>query len=413
MKKKPKLNKEDPYEIPHDEFGPEKVLEVYDPHVGMRGFLVIDNTAFGRGKGGFRMTPNVTLEEVYRLARTMTWKNAIAELPFGGAKGGIIWEGGSDEKKKAYVEAYAKAIDSFIPKLYVSAPDIAITKKEIQWFTDAIKNFRGATGHAKDEYTVFNGKRRYGIPHELGTTGYGVAISTKVAAKLKGVDLKGATVAIHGFGNVGSFAFKFLKEMGAKVVAIADHTTGLYRAEGLPMELFEIVEAGVDLADYKDAKHIKPHKVLELDVDILIPASVTDVINKKNKKKVRAEIIVEGANIPMSQDIETELFSKGVMIVPDFVANMGGVISSYGELRGYTVDRMFQLIERKVNKITKKVLKESLKTSSNPRQTALLMAKKRVRRKMEKNAKKLREKQKKTMPREQKNVATLASAEEE
>ncbi|MEX0877421.1 MAG: Glu/Leu/Phe/Val dehydrogenase [Candidatus Spechtbacterales bacterium] len=382
MSKKIKNKEGESHVIVHDEFGPEKVLEVYNPRVGMRGFLVIDNTAFGRGKGGFRMTPDVTAQEVFRLARTMTWKTALAELPFGGAKGGIIWNGGSDEKKKEYVQAYAHAIKSFVPKMYVSAPDVGTGKKEMQWFTDAINDFRGATGHSKDEYTVFNGKKRQGIPHELGTTGYGVAVSTKVAAKFDKLDLNGATVAIHGFGNVGSFAFKFLQEMGAKVIAIADKETGLYNPDGLSPELFDVAENKMPLKTYKKAKHISPGKVLETKVDVLIPASVTDVINEKNKNKINARIIVEGANISMSEKIQEELFKKGVLIVPDFVANAGGVISSYAEFRGYDIDKMFSLIEKKINKVARKVIQESIENKTSPRATALFIAQEKVRERM-------------------------------
>lgn len=415
MSKKTKTKEDGTNIISYDDFGPEKVLEVYNPRVGMRGFLVIDNTAFGRGKGGFRMTPDVTAEEVYRLARTMTWKTALAELPFGGAKGGIIWNGGSDEKKKEYVQAYARAIKSFVPRLYVSAPDIGTGKKEMQWFTDAVNDFRGATGHSKDEYATFNGKKRYGIPHELGTTGYGVAISTEVAAKFNGLDLNGATVAIHGFGNVGSFAYKFLQEMGAKIVAVADKDTGLYDPDGLPPELFNIAEAKLPLKTFKKAKHINPGKVLELDVDVLIPASVTDVINKKNKSKIKAGIIVEGANISMSESIQEELFKKGILIVPDFVANAGGVISSYAEFRGYDIDKMFSLIEKKINKVAKRVIKESIKNNMSPRATALLIAQERVKERMKERSDRhvIVKKDRQTSIKMESPVATFASSKEE
>lgn len=368
--------------IKHDKFGPEKIIEVYDLKSGMRGFLVIDNTAFGRGKGGFRMTPDVTAEEIYRLARTMTWKSALAQIPFGGAKGGIIWNGGSEKKKKQYVEAYARAIKMFVPRLYITAPDIGTGKEEMQWFTDAINNFRGATGHDKDEYVKFHGKKRFGIPHELGTTGYGVAVATRVAAQFKKIDLRGATIAIHGFGNVGSFTFKFLHEMGAKIVAVADRATGLYEPNGLTLELFDLAEKKVPLKRYKKAKHIKPNKLLELKVDILIPASVTDVINEKNKNNIKAKIIVEGGNIVMSEKIEEELFKKRILIIPDFVANSGGLISSYAEYRGFKIDKTFELIEVKIRKNTLRILKENRNKKESPRTTAIRIARRRVEQKM-------------------------------
>lgn len=368
--------------IKHDKFGPEKILEVYDLKSGMRGFLVIDNTAFGRGKGGVRMTPNVNAEEVYRLARTMTWKNALFELPFGGAKSGIIWNGGSQKKKKQFVQAYARAIKTLVPRYYIAAPDVGTGKKEMQWFTDAIRNFRGATGHSEDLFVEFKGVVRRGIPHELGSTGYGVVEATKVALMFKNIDIKGATVAIHGFGNVGSFAFKFLQEIGAKIVAIADRNTGLFSSSGLSPELFELAKKRIPLIKYKKAKHIKPGKVLELKVDVLIPASVTDIIHEKNKNRIKAKIIIEGGNIPMTEKIEEELFRKGILIIPDFVANSGGVISSYAEYRGFDIDKTFELIEEKIKRVTNEILKKSVNKKESLRVVAMRIAKSRVLKKM-------------------------------
>src|SRR3990170_8884709 len=131
--------------IQRDEFGPEYIINVYDPQIGMEGFLVIDNTALGPGKGGIRMTPNVTAEEVYRLARTMTWKNALAGIPFGGAKAGIIWPGGDDHLKKQFVQSFAKAIKPFLIKKYIAGPDVNTGEKEMQWFVEAAGNLRAAT----------------------------------------------------------------------------------------------------------------------------------------------------------------------------------------------------------------------------------------------------------------------------
>ena len=132
--------------IKKDKYGPEYIIEVYDPKIGMEGFLVIDNTVWGPGKGGIRMTSQVTKEEVYRLARTMTWKNALAGIPFGGAKAGIIWKGGDDHLKKQFVQSFAKAIKPFLMKKYIAGPDVNTGEKEMQWFVEAVGNLRAATG---------------------------------------------------------------------------------------------------------------------------------------------------------------------------------------------------------------------------------------------------------------------------
>src|SRR3989338_8162781 len=208
--------------VVNDKFGPERVLKVYDPKIGMKGFLVIDNTALGPGKGGIRMTPNVTEEEVGRLARAMTWKNALAGIPFGGAKAGIVWEGGTPEKKKQFIQSFARAIKPFLPKKYIAGPDVNTGEKEMQWFVEATGNWRSATGKPAGLCMKIFGKsgEKCGIPHEFGSTGFGVAHAAKAAAEAAGLDIRKATVAIEGFGNVGSFAFQYLKELGANVVAV-------------------------------------------------------------------------------------------------------------------------------------------------------------------------------------------------
>ncbi len=132
-----------------DEFGPEYIVQVYDPRLNMEGFLVIDNTCLGPGKGGLRMTESVTLQEIFRLARIMTWKNALADLPFGGAKAGIVWPGGDERKKKSFVQSFARALKPFLKEgqeLYISAPDVNTGEKEMKWFVEAVQNFRAATG---------------------------------------------------------------------------------------------------------------------------------------------------------------------------------------------------------------------------------------------------------------------------
>src|SRR3989344_3299688 len=274
-----------------DNFGPEMIVEVYDPELEMRGFLVVDNTARGVGKGGIRMTPNVTKEEVMRLARTMTWKNAMADIPFGGAKSGIVWLGGDDKKKKAFIQAFARALKPLLGERYIAGPDVNTTELEMQWFVEAVKDRQVATGKPK---------KLGGLPHELGSTGYGVAHATRIALEYIGIDLRGARIAIDGEGNVGSFVKQFLTEWGAALVATANSKRMLLGNQEKPRE-----------------------DLWRLDVDVLIPASVTDVINDTNRNKIKAKIIIEGANIPMIEETEEFLYEKGILVVPDFVANAG------------------------------------------------------------------------------------------
>src|SRR3989344_3606943 len=238
-----------------DLFGPELIVKVRDPKIGLEGFLVVHNTALGLGKGGIRMTPDVTVEEVGRLAETMTWKNALAGIPFGGAKAGLVWKGGSDSMKKQHVQSFARALSPFIPKKYVAGPDVNSGEKEMAWIADALNNFQAATGKPRRYCKTVKGKKMCGLPHELGSTGFGVAHATEVTAEIMRLDLSKATVAIEGFGNVGSFATKFLRERGARVVAISDSRGAAYIESGIDeVKMLKVKKQKKSVAEYPGAK---------------------------------------------------------------------------------------------------------------------------------------------------------------
>lgn len=364
-------------EITKDEFGPEYVIRIYDPKLGMEGFLVIDNTVLGPGKGGLRMTANVTAEEVFRLARTMTFKNALADLPFGGAKAGIVWKGGSPELKKQFIQSFAKQIKLLTPKKYISAPDVNTGEKEMQWFVEATGNWRSATGKPANLcMKLFGGKEeKCGIPHEFGSTGFGVAKAAETSADILKIDIKNARIAIHGFGNVGTFAYIFLAEMGAKIVALADAETVVYEENGFDNSIIlKMIRDRKPLKEYPKGQQISAEKFWEIETDILIPASVTNVINNGNKNKIKTKVIVEAGNIPMTEDIEKEFLVKGIWIVPDFIANAGGVISSYAEYKGYNPKKMMETIEKKLTKNVRLILEKSIAKNKNPRDVGIEIA---------------------------------------
>jgi len=359
-----------------DEWGPEKIIQTYDPKTDMKGILVIDNTALGPGKGGIRFTPDVDVKEVFRLARAMTWKCALTELPFGGAKSGIIANSKKITKgqKKAIVEAFSKSLKPVCPSQYVAAPDMYTAEEEMKWFAEANGSMKACTGKPKE---------LGGIPHELGSTGFGVYHSTLVAIEHLGFDVKNMKIAIEGFGNVGWFVFKFLSEKGAKIVAVSDSKGCLYNKDGIDFnKVAKVKKKTRTVIKYKPGKVLKNEKIFELPVDVLIPAAIPDVITKKNVNEVKAKIIVEGANIPIPHDVEKVLHKKGVLVVPDFVANAGGVISSYVEYTGGTPEKMFKLVEEKIRKNTKLVLEKSKKEKLNPRDAAMKIAQERVKKAM-------------------------------
>ncbi len=354
-----------------DELGPEYIIEVYDPKLKYRGILVIDNLALGVGKGGIRMTPTVSTEELQRLARAMTLKNALAGLPFGGAKAGIVLDTKvvSLERKKAIIENFARRLKPFCPKYYIAGPDINTGEKEMEWFAKAVGSWKAATGKPVNVCIKLFGSKweRCGIPHEFGSTGFGVAWAAKTAMEFLGKDIKGQTCAIAGFGNVGYFTFKFLKEMGAKIVAVSDVDGAIYDPKGLNLQQVKNLP-----------KNMNREAIYELAVDILIPAAISDVINEKNWDKVQAKIIVEGANIPIAEEYEEKLYKKGVLIVPDIVANAGGVISSFAEYKGYHPKKMFDTVKEKIVKAVRSVLQESKNKKLSPRKVAVEIAKRRI-----------------------------------
>jgi glutamate dehydrogenase (NAD(P)+) len=355
--------------IKTDEFGPERVVQVYDRETGLVGFLVIDNTALGPGKGGIRLVKDVTVEEVFGLARAMTWKNSMAGLPFGGAKAGIIWDGKKD--KNELIRAFARALKPLVPEMYVAGPDMNISEEQMKAFAEEVGTNKAATGKPLE---------MDGLPHELGSTGFGVAESTEVAANFAGININGATVAIEGFGNVGTFTAKFLSEKGAKIIAVSDSKGVIFNRNGLNvLELIKIKAEKGSVIKYADGKVLKhPEELFGLETDILIPGARPNVIHDENKNKVKAKMISEAANIPISKEIEEQFYSNGVLVVPDFIANAGGVISSYVEFMGGNEDKMFKTVREKVRENTKIALKKSRADNISPRAAALEIAKERV-----------------------------------
>jgi glutamate dehydrogenase/leucine dehydrogenase len=361
-----------------DEWGPEKILEVYDPKIKMHGFLVIDNTALGPGKGGIRMTPTVDMGEVFKLARVMTWKNSLADLPFGGAKSGIIADSKkiSKEQKKKIVEAFSLSLKSVCPLMYVAAPDMNMAEEEMKWFAEANGSMKACTGKPKE---------LGGIPHELGSTGFGVYHSALVGIEHKGFNVKGMSVAVEGFGNVGIFVSKFITEEGANLIAVSDSKGCVYNKNGLDFKkLLEVKEKTGTIINYKPGKVLKNEELFELPVDVLIPAAIPDVITKKNVNKVKAKIIVEGSNIAISHEVEKILYDRGILVIPDFVANAGGVISSYVEYIGGTPEKMFKMVEEKIRKNTKIVIERSEEEKTDLRTAGMMLAKERVKKAMNK-----------------------------
>ncbi len=365
--------------IGYNQYGPEKILSVYDSKAGMRGVVVIDNTTLGPGKGGIRMTPTVEVEEVARLARTMTWKCAVMELPFGGAKAGLIADpkGIGLHKKRVLVEAFARSLKVICPAIYIAAPDMYMGAQDMAWFAEANGNLKSCTGKPEN---------MGGIPHEAGGTGYGVYHATRVAADMIGLDLGKATFAVEGFGNVGKPAARYLCEGGAKFVAVSDSQGTIHNPQGLSFETLQsLKEQGKSVIAYAEVgggevcDRVSCDRILDVEADILITAARKDLINYPDVERLRFRLIVEGSNIPMSFQVENLCFKKGITVIPDFVANAGGLISSYVEHIGGDRSRIHEAIEERVAENTRMILEESLSGNRMPRKCALNLARRRIR----------------------------------
>lgn len=363
-----------------DKWGPEKIIRVYDPDIGMEGILCIDNTALGPGKGGMRIRAGVTPAEVFKLARTMTWKCALADLPFGGAKGGINADPYTIDKIK-YIKSFARAVSVFVPSQWVSASDMNVGEREIEAFVEEIGDLKAATGKPE---------RLGGIPHELGTTGFGIGVSIETTLEILSQvapiqeSLTGLKVAIQGFGNVGSELAKYLSNKGAKVVGIGDYWGAVYNPDGIDISKALRHAYATDEAHSikycERAPEIPRHALFYVDCDILVPAAVSNVITAENADSIKAKLVVEAANIPTTAQAEEMLFKRGVLVIPDILVNAGGVIGSYVEYLGKSADEAFAIIDSKIRKNTKQVIEASIKseTITLPRIVAMKIAMERV-----------------------------------
>jgi glutamate dehydrogenase (NAD(P)+) len=348
-----------------DDLGPEKVVHVYEPRSGLRGMVVVDNTACGPAIGGIRMAVDVSLEEVFRLARAMTLKNAAAGLAHGGGKAGIVADPKTVDKQRL-VRAFARSIREIVD--YIPGPDMGTDESCMGWVFDEI-------GRAVGLPRVLGG-----IPlDEIGATGYGLAQCAEVAASFCDLRLQGATLAVEGFGNVGRPAALFLEKMGVRLVAASDSQGAVYNPAGIDVgELSAVKRQTGTVTTYPGGQKLAPAELLMLPCDILVPAARPDSIHAGNATAVRARLILQGANIPATQEAESFLHQHGVLVVPDFIANAGGVICAAVEFHGGTEAVAFDQIAQKIRHNTQAVLSRSRAEGIEPRDAALALARERV-----------------------------------
>ncbi|HEU0217600.1 MAG TPA: Glu/Leu/Phe/Val dehydrogenase [Stellaceae bacterium] len=352
-----------------DELGPLKLVMIWRPAVGLRAVVAVDNIACGPAVGGVRMAPDVTAEEAFRLARAMTLKNAAAGLPHGGGKSVIA----ADQRmprveKERVIRAFADAIRDLAD--YIPGPDMGTDEMAMGWIKDE-------TGRA-----VGLPREVGGIPlDEIGATGFGLVAAIDVAAKRTGMPLSGARVAVQGFGSVGKHAARLLVEKGARLVAASDTAGTVADANGLDVgALIATKSAGLSLGDSSQGRKLERDAIIDIPCDIWIPAARPDVIHAGNAARLDTKLVAQGANIPCTGEAEEILARRGILVLPDFIANAGGVICAAVEYQGGTEGAAFAAIDEKIRANVAAVLGQTIESSTLPRDAALAMARARIER---------------------------------
>jgi glutamate dehydrogenase (NAD(P)+) len=354
-----------------DELGPAKIIRVHEPSIGLEATLVVDNVACGPSIGGLRMAPDVSVSECFRLARAMTLKNAAAGLAHGGGKS-VLW---GDPRmpaaqKEQRIRAFAHALRNETD--YIFGPDMGTDETCMAWVRDEIGRAVGLPAEIG------------GIPlDEIGATGWGLKHATEVAARFCNLRVEGASIAIQGFGAVGKHAARFLVADGAKLIAASDSRGTLVDRSGIDLaDLIRIKDAGGSVCDHPNGEKLPVDAIIDVACDIWIPAARPDVIREDNVARLKTKLVPQGANIPVTIGAERMLHERGVIIVPDFIANAGGVICAAMEYRGATQSQAFEAIAERIRENTEAVLSDAGARQVGAREAALALATRRVKQAM-------------------------------
>ena len=350
-----------------DDLGPFKVIHVHEPGIGLKGVLVVDNVARGPSVGGVRMAEDVTAGECARLARAMTFKNAAADLAHGGGKAVLVGDPKMPKaEKEILIRGFCRALEEV--EQYIFAPDMGTDEECMAWVKDEIGR------------VVSLPREVGGIPlDEIGATGFGLRHAIDVAREFCNLDLDGARFAVQGFGAVGKHATRFLRDAGAIAVAVSDSAGTVYDPDGLDVDkLIELKAAGKSVTDYSDGDRRDGDAIIDVECDIWIPAARPDVIHEGNVDRLNTRMFVQGANIPITYAAEKILEQRGVVNLPDFIANAGGVICAATEYQGGGEAAAFAAIEEKIRRNTREVLETARREQILTRDAALALARRRV-----------------------------------
>jgi glutamate dehydrogenase (NAD(P)+) len=355
-----------------DSLGPAKVIYISQPEIGLKGVLVVDNVATGPAIGGLRMAEDVSVEECMRLARAMTMKNAAACLPHGGGKSVLYGDPRMNlGKKEQLIRAFAYALRNETD--YIFGPDMGTNEECMAWVKDEIGRSVGLPCEIG------------GIPLDrIGATGWGLSHAIEIAVEYCDFDLDGSRLVVQGFGSVGKHTARFLALNGVVLVGAADSRGTVYNPDGIDVDaLIKIKNEGGSVLDYPQGKKGDVDAVIDLDCEIWVPAARPDVLTADNVSRLSAGLVAQGANIPCTMEAEEYLYSKGVLCLPDFIANAGGVICAAMEYHGASQSAAMETIGEKIAENMRQVLEEAEMKNILPRQAAIEMAINRVRKGME------------------------------
>ena len=353
-----------------DQIGPEKLLHVYDPETGMRGVVVVDTSSTMGAAGGLRLLSDFTTDDIFRFARATSYKFAALGLPIGGAKAGIWAEPEiHGPQRRELFASFGNAIKTLLCSGLTLAADMNTDRDDIAVLYETACTTKRSTGLSTQ---VVDGE-----PLEDHASGYGVVVAAVAACQTAGLNIKDARVAIEGFGKTGGAVARYISESGAKVVAISTVNGAAFNKDGLDvMTMLQARKVAGDKAitECRQAKHIKSKDLYALKVDILVPGARPYVITKKNAKGIKAKVIACAADLPITDEAEEILFKRGIISVPDFISNAGGMVFDVVDAVGGSSDDVFRVLRDYYGPLISQLLTESKQQKINPRTLAVRKA---------------------------------------
>jgi len=356
-----------------DDIGPERIYLWYDPEINIRGVTVIDTTVFGTSDGGTRMLQDITVEEMAELARSMTYKFASFDIPIGGAKCGI-WANPKivGTERESIFKAFGRAIRPLL-----SSRVLFSTGTDMGTYYEDLKTAFRASGRV----SLGREPQIDGDPVTDLATGFGVTVAAQEACRFLNINFEESSVAIEGFGKVGGSVLRSMVKLGANVVAVSTINGCLYNPKGLDIDLLlrEREACGDEcVLSFTEARHLPKESLFQLPVDILVPGARPREINSLNVGKIKAKIISSGANMPITEDAEEALYRRGVISIPDFITNAGGVISGLMLMFGDDSSSVLEGVKRAIANSTTNILKLSRKEDVNPKKLAIRRARAKI-----------------------------------